>query len=116
VWEGFVEIWGTGEVFREFLYIDDLEDACVFLMERVDAEDMRKLSKDYFVNFGVEDDIKLKDLAYLVKDIVGFKGEIRHDLSKPAVIPRKLLDVSKLNQLGWKAKTSLEEEIRRTYE
>jgi len=116
VGEGFVEIWGTGEVFREFLYIDDLADACVFLMESVDAEDMRKLSKDYFVNVGVGEDIKLKDLAYLVKDIVGFKGEIRHDLSKPDGTPRKLLDVSKLNQLGWKAKTSLAEGIRKTYE
>jgi GDP-L-fucose synthase len=111
-----VTIWGTGEVYREFLYIDDLADACVFLMEKVDAEDMRKLSKDYFVNIGVGEDIKLKDLAYLIKDIVGFKGEIKHDLSKPDGTPRKLLDVSKINQLGWKAKTSLEEGIRKTYE
>lgn len=114
--KGAVTIWGTGEVFREFLYIDDLADACVFLMERVDAEDMRKLSKDYFVNIGVGKDIKLKDLAYLVKDIIGFKGEIKHDLSKPDGTPRKLLDVSKLNQLGWKARTGLEEGIRKTYD
>jgi len=111
-----VTIWGTGEVYREFLYIDDLADACVFLMERVDAEDMRKLSKDYFVNVGVGEDIKLKELAYLVKDIVGFKGEIRHDLSKPDGTPRKLLDVTKLDQLGWRARISLEEGIRKTYE
>lgn len=111
-----VAVWGTGEVWREFLYIDDLADACVFLMESVDAKDMRRLSKDYFVNIGVGKDIKLKDLVYLVKNIIGFNGEIRFDLSKPDGTPRKLLDVSKINQLGWKAKTGLEEGIRKTYE
>jgi len=85
-------------------------------LERADAEDMRKFSDDYFVNVEVGEDINLKDLVYLVKDIIGFKGRIEHDLSKPDGTPRKLLDVSKLNQLGWKAKTSLEEGIRKTYE
>jgi GDP-L-fucose synthase len=136
-----VSLWGTGEVYREFLYIDDLADACVFLMENVDAWHLSSShpilsassllslnpcslhttnyplnSPDYFVNVGVGEDIKLKDLAYLVKYIVGFKGEIMHDLSKPDGTPRKLLDVSKLNQLGWKAKISLEEGIRKTYD
>jgi len=111
-----VTIWGTGEVYREFLYVDDLADACVYLMENVDAEDMRKLSPDYFVNVGTGQDLKVKDLAHLVKEIVGFDGDILHDLSKPDGTPRKLLDVSKINELGWKPKVSLEEGIRRTYE
>jgi len=109
-------IWGSGEVYREFLYVDDLADACVYLMESIDAPDMAKLCNDYFVNVGTGEDIKIKDLAILIKDIVGFKGEIMHDLTKPDGTPRKLLDVSKINQLGWKAKTSLEEGILKTYE
>jgi len=109
-------IWGSGEVYREFLYVDDLADACVYLMENIDAPDMAKLCSDYFVNVGTGKDITIKDLAILIKDIVGFKGEITHDLTKPDGTPRKLLDVSKINQLGWKAKTSLEEGILKTYE
>ncbi len=112
----YVILWGTGEPYREFLYVDDLADACVFLMEKVEAEDMRKLSPDYFVNIGVGEDIKIKDLARLVKEIVGFEGEIKHDLSKPDGTPRKLLDVSKIKALGWEPKVSLEEGIKRTYE
>jgi GDP-L-fucose synthase len=109
-------IWGSGEVYREFLYVDDLADACVYLMENIDAPDMAKLCNDYFVNVGTGKDIKIKDLVILIKDIVGFKGEITHDLTKPDGTPRKLLDVSKINQLGWKAKTRLEEGILKTYE
>jgi len=108
-------IWGSGEVYREFLYVDDLADACVFLMKNIDAPDMAKLCNDYFVNVGTGEDIKIKDLAILIKDIVGFKGEIMHDLTKPDGTPRKLLDVNKINQLGWKAKTSLEEGIKSVY-
>jgi GDP-L-fucose synthase len=85
-------------------------------MENVDAEDMRKLSPNYFVNVGTGEDIKVKDLAVMIKNIVGFKGEIKHDLSKPDGTPRKLLDVSKIRELGWMPKVSLEEGIRRTYE
>ncbi|MBC7332024.1 MAG: GDP-L-fucose synthase [Synergistetes bacterium] len=110
-----VLIWGSGEVYREFLYVDDLADACVFLMEKVDASDMRKLCPDYFVNVGTGEDIRIKDLAWMVKDIIGFNGEIEHDLSKPDGVPRKLLDVSKIKELGWKPKISLEEGIRKTY-
>jgi len=110
-----ITIWGSGEVYREFLYVDDLADACVYLMENIDAPDMAKLCNDYFVNIGTGKDVKIKDLANLIKDIVGFKGEIKHDLTKPDGTPRKLLDVSKINQLGWKAKTSLEEGIKKVY-
>ena len=111
-----IEIWGSGKPMREFLYIEDMAEACVFLMEKINADDMRKLSKDYFVNLGVGEDISIKDLAYLIKEIVGFKGKIEHDLTKPDGTPRKLLDVSKINELGWKAKTSLEDGIKKTYE
>jgi len=109
-------IWGTGEVYREFMHVEDLADACIFLMKNIDAKDMKKLSPDYFVNIGTGEDIKLKDLAYLIKNIVGFKGEIKHDLSKPDGTPRKLLDVSKIKQLGWEPKIGLEEGIKGVYE
>ena len=111
-----IRLWGTGEVYREFLYVDDLADACVYLMEKVDTENLMNLSNDYFVNIGVGEDIKLKDLAYIIKDIIGFKGEILYDRTRPDGTPRKLLDVSKIKELGWMPKVSLEEGIRRTYE
>jgi GDP-L-fucose synthase len=109
-------IWGSGEVYREFLHVDDLADACVYLIEKVDAWDMAKLCPDYFVNVGTGTDIKIKDLAIMIKEIVGFKGEIKHDLSKPDGTPKKLLDVSKIKQLGWEPKISLEEGIKKVYE
>ncbi|MCS7233035.1 MAG: GDP-L-fucose synthase [Synergistetes bacterium] len=111
-----VLIWGSGEVYREFLYVEDLADACVFLMESIDAPEMRKLCPDYFVNVGTGEDIKIKDLAGIVKKIVGFSGEVRQDLSKPDGVQRKLLDVSKIRELGWTPKVGLEEGIKRTYE
>jgi len=73
-------------------------------------------SHDYFVNVGTGEDLKIKDLAMMIKEIVGFKGDILHDLTKPDGTPRKLLDISKIKELGWKPKVSLEEGIRRTYE
>jgi len=116
VTEDYVEIWGSGEVYREFLYVDDMADGCVFLMENINAEDMKRISPDYFVNLGAGEDIKLKDLALLIKDIVGFEGEIKYDLSKPDGTPRKLLDVSRMKELGWKPRITLEEGIKETYE
>jgi GDP-L-fucose synthase len=109
-------LWGSGEVYREFLYVEDLADACVYLMENVDAKDMKKLCPDYFVNVGTGEDLKIKELAIIIKDVVGFKGDILHDLTKPDGTPRKLLDISKIKELGWKPNVSLEEGIRRTYE
>jgi GDP-L-fucose synthase len=103
-----VEIWGTGTPRREFLYIEDLADACVHLMESYDDSGI--------INVGMGEDISIRDLALQVKTIVGYTGEIVYDASKPDGTPRKLLDVSKLRSLGWKAQTSLEEGIRRTYE
>jgi GDP-L-fucose synthase len=102
-----VEIWGTGEPMREFLHVDDLSDACVFLLENYNEE--------LFVNVGYGSDIKISDLARLVKSIVGFKGELFFDTSKPDGTPKKLMDSSKLHSLGWKPSISLEEGIERTY-
>lgn len=104
----FVEMWGTGKPLREFLHADDLGDACVFLMNTYDGEQ--------FVNIGSGTDLTIKDLALLIKEIVGFKGDIVHDLSKPDGTPRKLMDVSYLHSLGWKHKIELPEGIKQVYE
>lgn len=113
-----VELWGSGEPYREFLHVDDLSDACVFLMENYDAtritnHDLR--ITDNFINIGTGEDLRIKELAKLVKEIVGFEGEIIWDTSKPDGTPRKLLDVSKIKSLGWQPKIPLEEGIRKTY-
>jgi GDP-L-fucose synthase len=105
-----VTLWGTGEPYREFLYVDDLAEACVFLLDRYDAREIGE-----FVNIGRGEDIKVKDLADLIRHSVGFEGAIRYDRSKPDGTPRKLLDVSRMRSLRWESKTSLEEGIRRTY-
>jgi GDP-L-fucose synthase len=106
-----VILWGTGKPYREFLYVDDLADACVFLMDKYDYKDIGE-----FINIGTGIDVTIKELSELVKRIVGYEGEILHDLTKPDGTPKKLLDVSRLRSLGWSAKTSLEEGIRKTYE
>jgi GDP-L-fucose synthase len=103
-----VVLWGTGTPKREFLHADDLADACYFLMQHYNEPGL--------INIGTGTDIAIKDLAFLIKAIVGYQGNIVHDLSKPDGTPRKLMDVSKLNALGWKASISLEEGIRMVYE
>ena len=103
-----VTIWGTGSPKREFLHADDLAEACLFLMENYNDSGL--------LNIGIGEDISILDLARLAKKTVGFKGEILTDTSKPDGTPRKLMDVSKLNGLGWKAKISLEEGIQKVYE
>lgn len=102
-----VEIWGTGTPMREFLYVDDLADACIYLMNNYNESDP--------VNVGTGKDISIKDLAYLVKDIVGFNGDIYFNTDMPDGTPRKLLDVSKLKEIGWEYKTSLRKGIEKTY-
>lgn len=102
-----VEIWGTGTPLREFLYVDDLADACVYLLEHVSVPGP--------INVGVGSDISIKDLALLIKKVVGYEGELRFDTSKPDGTPRKLMDVSKLETLGWSAHTGLEQGIVKTY-
>lgn len=103
-----VVIWGTGTPRREFMHVDDLADACFFLMEYYNEKE--------FVNIGFGEDITILDLAKLVKDTVGYEGDIIHDLTKPDGTPRKLMDSSKLNGLGWKPATTLAEGIRAVYE
>jgi GDP-L-fucose synthase len=106
-----VTVWGTGEPFREFLYVDDLADACLFLMEGHPYKNIGE-----FINIGYGSDIKIRDLATKIKNIIGFEGAIQFDNSRPDGTPRKLLDTSKLKSLGWEASTSLEKGIRMTYE
>lgn len=103
-----VVLWGTGSPLREFMHADDLADACLFLMDT--------FNESGFVNIGVGEDISIKDLAHLVKETVGFKGEIVHDLSKPDGTPRKLMDVSKLHEMGWKHQISLESGVQSVFE
>ena len=103
-----VSIWGSGTPLREFMYADELADACVFLMENYD--DLQ------FVNIGVGEDVSIRDLAQLIKEVVGFEGQLEFDSSKPDGTPRKLMDVSKLNRLGWKAKTDLKDGFRLAYQ
>jgi GDP-L-fucose synthase len=102
-----VEVWGSGTPKREFLHADDMADACVFLMQTYNEPGL--------VNIGVGEDISIKDLALLVKDIVGFDGKLHFDASKPDGTPRKLMDVSKLHGLGWKARIGLREGITEVY-
>ncbi len=106
-----VIIWGTGSPRREFLYSDDLADACVFLMEHYSAADLGE-----FVNIGVGREITIRELAELVAEVVGFSGKLTFDTSKPDGTPRKLLDVARMQALGWEAKTGFREGIRQAYE
>ncbi len=103
-----VEVWGTGTPRREFLHVDDMADATVFLMNNYNGEQ--------FINVGVGEDVSIRELAEIVKDTVGFKGELRFDSSKPDGTPRKLLDVSKLKEAGWQAKINLEKGVKTTYQ
>ncbi len=104
----YVEVWGTGSPKREFLYSEDLADACLFLMNTYEGNEI--------VNIGVGDDISIKDLAENIKSVVGYKGEIQFDITKPDGTPRKLVDVTKLNSLGWKATTPLDEGLKKAYQ
>ena len=102
-----VTLWGTGKALREFLYVDDLADACIFLLQQYDAPEI--------VNIGVGEDLTIAELAGVVRDVVGFEGEVLYDASKPDGTPRKLVDTSKINGLGWQARTSLRDGIKNTY-
>ncbi len=103
-----VYLWGTGNPMREFLHVDDLAQACLFLMENY--------NEDQFINVGSGVDISIKELAEIIAEIVGFNGEIIWDTSKPDGTPKKLMDVSKLEKLGWKAQISLRQGIESVYE
>ncbi len=103
-----VEIWGTGSPRREFLHVDDLAEACYYLMQNYDEVE--------FLNVGTGEDITIKELALLIKEIVGYKGEIYFNSTKPDGTPRKLMDVSKLHSKGWQHKISLKDGIKSVYE
>lgn len=103
-----VIIWGTGTPLREFLFADDLAEACLFLMENYSEKEL--------INIGSGNDISIKDLAMLIKEITGFNGKLVFDTAKPDGTPRKLMDVSKINKLGWHYKTHLKEGIKLAYE
>jgi len=102
-----VVIWGTGEPMREFLFADDLASACFYLMQNYNEPNL--------INIGTGKDITIKDLAYLIKEIIGYEGEIKFDTSKPDGTPRKLMDVSKLHSKGWKHTIELQEGIKLAY-
>jgi GDP-L-fucose synthase len=106
--EPYVTVWGSGTPMREFLHVDDLADACFYLM--------MNYNEPGFINIGTGKDISIKELALLIKEIVGYKGDIKFDTSKPDGTPRKLLDVSKLHALGWKHKIELKQGIQMVYE
>src|SRR5450759_291571 len=113
-----ITLWGTGSPYREFLYADDLAEACVFLMLKVDFKDLTVKGKPVLnthINIGTGKDLTIKDLAIMIKSIVGFDGQLEWDSSKPDGTYRKLLDVSKINKLGWKEKLNLEEGIKMIY-
>jgi GDP-L-fucose synthase len=104
----FVEVWGTGTPMREFLYVDDLAEAVFFLMQQY--------NEPGHINVGSGKEISIADLAEKIKKITGYPGDIRFNTSKPDGTPRKVMDVSKLNELGWKATTTLDEGLQKTYE
>ncbi len=103
-----VEVWGSGKPRREFLHVDDLADACLFLLEKYDSPEI--------INVGTGEDVTIRELAEMICDVVGFNGELTFDPTQPDGTPRKLLDVSKVNALGWRAKISLRDGITQTYE
>ena len=103
-------IWGSGTPLREFMFSDDLAEACLYLMENKNADDIGK-----FINIGSGKEVTIKQLAELIKKVIGFEGEIKLDSSKPDGTMRKLLDVSKINSLGWKYKTELEDGLKIAY-
>jgi GDP-L-fucose synthase len=106
----YVTIWGSGEPYREFLHVDDLADAALFLMERYGYHQIGEL-----VNIGSGEGMRLNELALLTRDVVGFSGQIRHDHSKPDGMPRKQLDIAFINRLGWQVPTGLQEGVEETY-
>jgi GDP-L-fucose synthase len=113
----FIEVWGTGTPRRELLYSEDLAEACVFLMKLPDNEFQKSIHSEHapLINIGTGEDVTIRELAELVAGELGFAGELRFDTTKPDGTPRKLLDVSRMHALGWRAKTGLAEGIRKTY-
>lgn len=109
-----VEVWGTGKPLREFLHVDDLGDACVFLMNNLDAKELYSNDISH-INIGSGEEVSIKELALLIKDVVGFKGDLAFNTEYPDGMPRKLLDISRLNNLGWKTEIKLNEGLKSVY-
>jgi GDP-L-fucose synthase len=109
-----IMIWGTGKPLREFMFVEDLAGAILFLFENVDAKDIYEKGITH-INIGTGRDLSISELANMIAEIVGYYGKIIHDITKPDGTPRKLMDVTRLNQLGWRYKTELEEGIKKTY-
>jgi GDP-L-fucose synthase len=109
-----VLLWGTGKPLREFMFVEDLANAIVFMMEKVNAKDLYEKGITH-LNVGTGKDITIADLAKLISEIVGFSGKIEYDSTKPDGTPRKLMDVTRINSLGWKYKTELSDGIKKTY-
>ncbi len=110
-----VTVWGTGSPLREFLYIDDMAEGCLFAMNNFNPTKEQNESGEMFLNLGANKDISIKDLAERVKNVVGYEGEIVWDKTKPDGTPKKLLDTSKMRALGWNPQTTLDEGIKKTY-
>ena len=104
----FVELWGTGKPLREFLYVDDMAEACVYLMNNYESSEL--------INIGSGKEISIRELAEIIRDVVGFQGEIVFDATKPDGTPRRVLDNSRILATGWKPKMDIREGIRREYE
>jgi GDP-L-fucose synthase len=104
----FVEVWGSGHQLRELMYVEDMAEATVFLMENYNAKQ--------FINVGTGKEVTIKKLVYIIKDVVGYEGDIHFDTSKPEGMQRKVLDVTKINDLGWRYKYELEQGMKETYE
>lgn len=109
-----VTIWGTGKPMREFMYVEDIADALLFMMEKIDAKDLYDNGISQ-LNVGTGKDLTIAELANIISEVVGYKGKIEYDTSKPDGTPKKLLDVSRINSLGWKYKTELKDGIIKTY-
>lgn len=112
----YVEVWGTGKPKREFLYVDDLADACVYCLENIDAEKIYDKMQVSHINIGCGEDLSIAELASMITKVVDFKGSIRYDSTKPDGTPQKLLDISRLKNLGWAPTVTLHEGIRKSYE
>lgn len=105
-----VTLWGTGQIFREFLYVDDLADACLYIVKNYEPEEIGEI-----INIGTGSDVLISELALMIRDIIGFNGYLKFDLTKPDGVKRKLLDTKKIKSLGWNNKINLEEGINITY-
>ena len=109
--KNFVDVWGSGNPRRELLFVDDVADAMIYFMLNYDAKDLMP-----FINIGYGEDISIKELAFMIKEIIEYEGEVKFDISKPDGMLKKLLDVNKAKNLGWESKTELREGLKKTYE